>query len=65
MRSPIGEGALRGLASRLIVAERRGLPPWRVKGGSCLVSIGEVTAELGGTLGGELDRKSAGCKKAD
>jgi hypothetical protein len=60
----MGEGARRGLASKLIVADRRGLPPWRVKGGSCVVSVGGVTAELGGTLGGELDLKSAGLAKA-
>lgn len=63
MRSPIGEGARRGLESMLIVADRRGLPPpSREKGGSCLGSTG-LTAELGGALGGERRAGSLGLAK--
>jgi hypothetical protein len=44
MRSPIGEGALRGLDAVLIVADRRGL-----------LRVGPVgvVAELGGGFGGD------------
>lgn len=49
IRSPMGEGALRGLvAPVLMVAERRGLPSGR--GDS---AIGDI-AEFGGGLGGDL-----------
>ena len=54
MRSPIGEGARRGLpAPSLMVAERRGF--W-MSGGLC----GWVgfTAEFGGGLGGPLEAES-------
>ena len=50
MRSPIGEGALRGFPpSMLIVAERWGL---FVKG--AVLGVG-LTAVFGGGLGGESD----------
>ena len=42
IRSPIGDGALRGLAAELTVADRRGL----------LMILG-VVDEMGGGLGGE------------
>lgn len=54
MRSPIGEGALRGFPpSVLIVAERRGL---FVKG--AVLHVG-VTAVFGGGLGGDTIRPAA------
>lgn len=56
----MGDGALRGLASTLMVAERRG----RLSrtNGSCLPSVG-LTAELGGALGGDRDLMSEGLAK--
>lgn len=48
IRSPIGDGALRGRASELSVADRRGL---LVKG--IFDAVG-LTAVLGGGLGGNL-----------
>jgi hypothetical protein len=54
MRSPIGEGTLRGLPpSVLIVAERWGL---FVKGAAWDVGL---TAEFGGGLGGSLESLDA------
>jgi len=48
IRSPIGEGARRGLALSAMVAERRGFVP---KGAPLAVGL---TAVLGGGLGGDL-----------
>ena len=49
IRSPIGEGARRGLAHSATVAERRGFDE---KGAPLAVGL---TAVLGGGLGGELE----------
>jgi len=54
MRSPIGEGALRGFPSQLIVSERWGL---FVKGASLglgLTAVGGGAREPGGVVGEEV-----------
>lgn len=60
IRSPIGEGARRGLEPSFIVAERRGLVS-REKG----IVLGEVlTAVFGGGEGGPLRPSTMGLAKA-
>jgi hypothetical protein len=58
IRSPIGEGARRGLALSATVAERRGFV---VKGAPLAVGL---TAVLGGGLGGELGSNGGLAKAA-
>jgi len=65
MRSPIGEGALRGFPSQLIVSERRGL---FVKGASWslgLTAEGGGAREPGGGGGNEVVVSSWGLKEVE